>query len=181
MSPGDPTRLRVAQYVRANPGAHFREVQRALGLSTGQAMHHLRRLLADGTLAAARDAGFVRYYPVGFPAELRAAVGALRLPARRAMAEMLVEGPRTVEELRGASRRGTASTRHHLRGLGRAGAVAQLPGMRGRYALTAVGGGALAFLRSAAPPLAPVPRVEVGPAAPPPPAPMVVGEAANSF
>jgi predicted transcriptional regulator len=125
---------RVARYVATHEGAHFREVQRRLGLATGQADHHLRRLVRDGVLARTRLGGEVHFFPASRPRADRRPLAALRHPARQAAARALLGVGQS--NLRGlAERTGVPETTllHHLRVLVTAGVAFRV--QSGRRAL----------------------------------------------
>ncbi len=52
----------MVAYLRAIPGDHFRSVARNLGLSVGEARHHLDRLIRDGYVVERKDPARSRYY-----------------------------------------------------------------------------------------------------------------------
>jgi predicted transcriptional regulator len=114
--------LEILRYVAHHPGAHFREVQRALGLGTGQADHHLRRLTREGLVARTPLAGEVHFFAAKVPRIERPALAALQHPARAALARSLAEsGPASLTAL--AARLGCppSTAAHHLRVLSAAG------------------------------------------------------------
>lgn len=85
-SDASDTRAAVRGYVAATPGAHFSKVRDDLHLATGEAQHHLRRLVDDGAVESRRDGDYRRYYPAGrFGAFERVALGHLRRETRRGM------------------------------------------------------------------------------------------------
>ncbi|MGH2668487.1 MAG: winged helix-turn-helix transcriptional regulator, partial [bacterium] len=59
------TRQRLYAYLRENPGAHYREVQRALGLSNATARWHLDKLEACGIVGSRHLPGKRVLYAVG--------------------------------------------------------------------------------------------------------------------
>lgn len=114
---------RVLEYVVRHEGAHFREVQRSLGLSTGQADHHLRRFVRQGYLARARLAGEVHYFPWTRARAERRPLAALRHPARWSAVLAVREGHGTLGGLARATGIPESTLLHHLRVLVRAGVV----------------------------------------------------------
>ncbi|MFB6305161.1 MAG: winged helix-turn-helix transcriptional regulator [Haloferacaceae archaeon] len=83
---GSDTRAAVRGYVAATPGAHFSKVRDDLRLGTGEAQHHLRRLVDDGAVESRRDGDYRRFYPAGrFSAFERVALGHLRRETPRRM------------------------------------------------------------------------------------------------
>lgn len=119
-----PTPARVAAYVVRHEGAHFREIQRGLGLSTGQADHHLRRFVREGMLARTPLAGEVHFFPVTRARAERRPLAALRHPARMRVARVLaLRGRATLRGLAEAAGMPESTLLHHLRVLLRAGVV----------------------------------------------------------
>ncbi|MFB6156579.1 MAG: winged helix-turn-helix transcriptional regulator [Haloferacaceae archaeon] len=91
---GDDTRAAVRGYVAATPGAHFSKVRDDLRLGTGEAQHHLRRLVDDGVLSSRRDGDYRRFYPAGrFSAFERIALGHLRRETPRLMLLTALRNP----------------------------------------------------------------------------------------
>ncbi|MFB6281654.1 MAG: winged helix-turn-helix transcriptional regulator [Haloferacaceae archaeon] len=83
---GGDTRAAVRGYVAATPGAHFSKVRDDLRLATGEAQHHLRRLVDAGDVESRRDGDYRRFYPAGrFTAFERTVLGHLRRGTRRGM------------------------------------------------------------------------------------------------
>jgi len=114
----------MLRYVAGNEGAHFRLIQRELGLSTGQTDHHLRRFVRQGWLASTRLAGEVHFFPVTTPRHDRRPVAALRHPLRAATVQALREaGPSPLRALARRVGRPESTVVHHLRVLVRAGLV----------------------------------------------------------
>lgn len=57
-----PTRRRILDYLRAIPGDHFRSIARNLGLSVGEARHHLHMLIREELVIERKEGGRARYY-----------------------------------------------------------------------------------------------------------------------
>lgn len=64
---GHPDRARILERVAADPGLHFRGLQRALGLHTGALVYHLRVLERHRLLVSRPDGHLVRYFPATGP------------------------------------------------------------------------------------------------------------------
>lgn len=140
VSSGDAVRTRICLYLREHPGAHFRELQRELRLSPGQAMHHLRVLEAQRFVVGDAETGdgLVHYFLHDVPRGPRRVQAALRQPARRSLARLLqARGPRTTRELVDATGLSPSTVHHHLRMLARAGVVAETGDRPARFALAA--------------------------------------------
>lgn len=58
-----PTRRRILDYLLAIPGDHFRSIARNLGLSIGEARHHLDALIRAGLVTERKEHSRSRYYP----------------------------------------------------------------------------------------------------------------------
>jgi DNA-binding transcriptional ArsR family regulator len=125
---------RVLRYVADHEGAHFRAIQRDLGLSTGQADHHLRRFVQGGVLARIPLAGEVHFFPATRPRAERKPLAALRHPARAAIVHALLGSPpRALRALVEATAIPESTLAHHLKVLLRAGVVFKVE-ERGRVA-----------------------------------------------
>lgn len=170
---GEAVRVQIGQFIRTNPGVHFRAIQRTLQLSPGQAVHHLRRLVEDGLVVERRSARYTFYFPAGAVLGSRDAVAAVRQPVRCAVArEVQQAGARTLRELAEATGLATSTLHHHLRIL-MDSSVLEPEGPRPvRYKLTPDGVEALAVVGGnvLAAPLVPVEGV-VAPAWPASPEP----------
>ncbi len=89
-----PTRQKILEILRSNPGLHFRELQRRLGTSNGLALHHLHVLLRTGHVQEQPAGGFTCYFVTGaVDRRLVPALAALRAPSARALLAVVVENP----------------------------------------------------------------------------------------
>ena len=59
------TRIDIYNFVKNNPGEHFRGVSQGLGLSVGVVQYHLDVLVRAGLLSVCRDGQFKRYFASG--------------------------------------------------------------------------------------------------------------------
>ncbi len=59
------TRGRIYGYIEMNPGEHFGAIRKALSLSNGNAVYHLRVLESQGYLVSKSDGMYKRFYPKG--------------------------------------------------------------------------------------------------------------------
>lgn len=57
-----PLRKRIYDFVRINPGAHFRQIQRVLDLAVGQLDFHLNALVKGEVLVKQIESGNARFY-----------------------------------------------------------------------------------------------------------------------
>ncbi|UCD91795.1 MAG: winged helix-turn-helix transcriptional regulator [Methanobacteriota archaeon] len=62
---GQFTRGRIHGYIEANPGEHFGAIRKALSLSSGNAIYHLRVLEKEGLIVSRNDGVYKRFYPKG--------------------------------------------------------------------------------------------------------------------
>jgi predicted transcriptional regulator len=60
------TRIQILDYIKKNPGVHFRKIGRELGLAMGQIQHHLSVLEETGKIKSSKI-NFRRHY---YPAEI---------------------------------------------------------------------------------------------------------------
>jgi predicted transcriptional regulator len=83
-------------YLSTTPGAHFSKVRDDLSLGTGEAQHHLRRLLEAGAVESFRDGEYRRFVLAGqFSTEEKRALGYLRRETPRGMLVALLRDPET--------------------------------------------------------------------------------------
>jgi DNA-binding transcriptional ArsR family regulator len=115
----------VARYILGHEGAHFREVQRNVGLGTGQADHHLRRLVQAGLVARTDLGGEAHFFPSWRSRGERRPIAALRHPARADLVRAMVRqaGVVPLRALIEATGEPESTALHHLRTLVRAGVV----------------------------------------------------------
>lgn len=57
-----PLRAGILDYIRNNPGRHFRSIMRETGVNRGTLYYHINRLKAFGKISEMRDGGLTRYY-----------------------------------------------------------------------------------------------------------------------
>lgn len=88
------TRVAIAGYVRSAPGVHLSKVRDDLGVGTGTAQYHLRRLVEDGHVESRRDGDYRRFYPAGrFSDVEQRALGQLRRETARGVLVELLRDP----------------------------------------------------------------------------------------
>ncbi|WP_424019903.1 winged helix-turn-helix transcriptional regulator [Halorientalis pallida] len=84
----------IAGYVAATPGAHFSKLRDDLQLGTGEAQHHLRRLVRAGVVESRKDGDYRRYFPADrFSDFEQVALGYLRRETPRGMLVALLRDP----------------------------------------------------------------------------------------
>ncbi|SFF78823.1 hypothetical protein SAMN04488063_0292 [Halopelagius inordinatus] len=77
------TRTRITEHIGSHPGIHFNELVRSLDLAPGQAQHHIRRLVGDGTVHRSEYYGRTHYYPPEFDEWERATLALFRRETAR--------------------------------------------------------------------------------------------------
>ncbi|MFB6105442.1 MAG: winged helix-turn-helix transcriptional regulator [Halobacteriaceae archaeon] len=88
------SREAITGYLATNPGAHFSKLRDDLQLGTGEAQHHLRRLLDAGAIESYRDGDYKRFYPADrFTSFEKVALGYLRRDTPRGMLVELLRTP----------------------------------------------------------------------------------------
>lgn len=95
------SRRRLFEYLEANPGTHMRELERALGMSTGMLTYHLDYLERAG-LIRVEDAGYRKHYFVAaqFRPDERSVIALLRQPTpRRILIALLTAQSLSFQEL----------------------------------------------------------------------------------
>jgi len=60
-----PTRNRVMNYIKDNPGAHFKRIAKGVATPPGTLRHHLNYMEREGLVRASSQGMFKRYYPTG--------------------------------------------------------------------------------------------------------------------
>lgn len=120
---GSDTPGAIAGYVAATPGAHFSKIRDDLSLGTGEAQHHLRRLVREGTLETRKDGDFRRYFPAGrFDDTEQVTLGYLRRETPRGILIALIRepgiGPSILADRLGVSRPAISSAAADLEAAG---------------------------------------------------------------
>jgi len=84
----------ITGYLSATPGAHFSKLRDDLTLSTGEAQHHLGRLVEAGAVESVKDGEYRRFFLTDtFDEFEKAALGYLRRDTPRAMVVELLLDP----------------------------------------------------------------------------------------
>jgi predicted transcriptional regulator len=77
-------RKRIYEYIVNNPGVHFRELQRSLGMPVGSLEYHLRYMEKRELVSARNDAGYSRFYSKNkFNPEVKSIIAFMRQPIPR--------------------------------------------------------------------------------------------------
>ncbi|GAD53806.1 transcriptional regulator, ArsR family [Halarchaeum acidiphilum MH1-52-1] len=113
----------IGGYLTTTPGAHFSKLRDDLQLGTGEAQHHLRRLLDADAVESYRDGDYRRFYPAGEFADFeKVALGYLRRETPRSMLVALLRDPDadggTLAEAAGVSRGTISKYAAELEGVG---------------------------------------------------------------
>jgi predicted transcriptional regulator len=134
----DP-REAIRDCVSENPGIHFNELVRSVGMATGQVQYHMYRLTEGGGIDGASLYGRTHYYPSEYPEDKRGAVALLRRETAREVVVYLIEngesGPEEVAEALGVAR---STVEWHLGRLEEQGLVEKRRGGDGRVTVSAV-------------------------------------------
>lgn len=89
-----PLRKRITEYIRRNPGVHFRQISRDLDLAIGQLDFHLNALVKTEVLVREVASGNTRYYVRDrFSKEERKAMSILRREIPRGIVLYLLDYP----------------------------------------------------------------------------------------
>jgi len=88
------TRDAIRGYLAETPGAHFSKLRDDLQLGTGEAQHHLRRLLDAGAVESHRDGEYRRFFIADrFDTHEKQTVGYLRRETPRALLVAILRDP----------------------------------------------------------------------------------------
>jgi predicted transcriptional regulator len=130
-----PLRKRITEFVRRNPGVHFRQIARDLGLAIGQLDFHLNALVKGEVLVKDTTTGNARFYVRDkFSREERKALSILRREIPRGIVLYLLENPgSTPSEILGSFSFTSATLSYHMRRLEKAGILKAEQKGRERY------------------------------------------------
>ena len=104
-----PTRRRIFNYILENPGRHFGEIKRKLGLSRRKLSYHLKKMLEEGIIISQSKSVFKYYYPKGAKVEPKPLT-----PMQENVVEILREGPTTTREVANMTGKSRQSAVIHL-------------------------------------------------------------------
>jgi len=131
-------RQAIVDHVDDNPGVHFNELVRSVGMATGQVQYHVYRLVKRGEIEDASLYGRTHYYPADYPEGDRGAVALLRRETARGIVVHLVDNgdsyPDDVADSLGIAR---STLEWHLGRLEEQGLVEKRHGSDGRVTLSA--------------------------------------------
>lgn len=122
--------------VRAQPGVHFNQLCRELGIATGQAQYHLRRLHDGGEVVTERLRDRTHYYPRGYdPWDRRTLALLRRETAREIIVTVLERDEPPAAELADDLGVARSTVAWHVSTLEEAGIVEKTYGDRGQVHL----------------------------------------------
>ncbi len=95
----DATRRNILDFITSHPGAHLRDICRALGLAMGDVQYHIRRLERDGRIHSVRRGLYKFFYPANlFGERQRDVLSVLSLDTPRELLLNIVEHPESTQE-----------------------------------------------------------------------------------
>ena len=115
----DATRRRILEFITSHPGAHLRDICRALGLAMGDVQYHIRRLERDGRIHSVRRGLYKFFYPANlFGERQRDVLSVLSLDRPRELLLNIIEHPESTQEaLAGATHISQPTVSWHLKRL----------------------------------------------------------------
>jgi predicted transcriptional regulator len=121
----DSKRIRILQFIRANPGSHLRKIKRELNLAMGVIQYHLYRLERERTIVSVRHGLYKRYYAdLALRTEEREILNVLSQETERDLILYLIKNPEaTQKQLSEFARISASSTNWHMKRLSKAGFV----------------------------------------------------------
>jgi predicted transcriptional regulator len=134
-----PLRKRITEYIRRNPGVHFRQITRDLDLAIGQLDFHLNALVKGEVLVKDTSTGNARFYVRDkFSREERKALSILRREIPRGIVLYLLENPgSTPSQILGNFSFTSATLSYHLRRLEKGGILrAEQKGRERHYSVS---------------------------------------------
>ncbi|MFH1392031.1 MAG: winged helix-turn-helix transcriptional regulator [Candidatus Diapherotrites archaeon] len=84
-------RKKIYNTIKRNPGLHFREIQRRVGIATGALQYHLDCLMKKNLLKTERETKFLRYYLVRQDFEETSLMALLRQDSMRKIIVFLMQ------------------------------------------------------------------------------------------
>jgi len=137
----DVTRRRILEFITSHPGAHLRDICRALGLAMGDVQYHIRRLERDGRIHSVRRGLYKFFYPANlFGERQRDVLSVLSLDRPRELLLNIIEHPGSTQEaLAGATNVSQPTVSWHLKRLVDLGIVGRR--QDGRVVTYSVAGG----------------------------------------
>lgn len=117
------SRGRVMALLEAQPGLHFHEICRRLGMQRTTTQHHLRKLVEVGLLVEEAGSGYTCFFPKGaVDRRVMAAAPLLKAEAARRLLNRVIERPgATLRQVAADCGIGTSGAHYHLDRLAQAG------------------------------------------------------------
>ncbi|MCR4335493.1 MAG: winged helix-turn-helix transcriptional regulator [archaeon] len=84
-------RKKIYNTIKKNPGLHFREIQRRVGIATGALQYHLDYLVKKHLVKTERETKFLRYYSVRQEFEETSLMALLRQDSMRKIIVFLMQ------------------------------------------------------------------------------------------
>ena len=121
----DSNRVRILEFIKANPGTHLRKIKRELNLAMGVIQYHLYRLERERSVVSVRHGLYKRFYAdKGLRLEDRKILSILSQETERDIVLYLIKNPlATQKELSEFARISPSSTNWHMKRLSQAGFV----------------------------------------------------------
>jgi predicted transcriptional regulator len=118
-----PLRKRITEYIRRNPGVHFRLISRDLDLAIGQLDFHINALIKGEVIVKETATGNARYYVRNkFSKDERKAMSVLRREIPRGIVLFLLDNPgSTPSKILESFSFTSATMSYHLRRLEKTG------------------------------------------------------------
>jgi predicted transcriptional regulator len=132
----NPTRRRVLDVIASNPGIHFNELMRRLGIARGQTAHHVHALKRGGFVKSATSRGYTCFFLAGEDPRMALANRALTSAKARVLLGRVQADPgAALGDLCDAGLMSRRMAHYHARHLANAGLVT-LDGDRAQIRLT---------------------------------------------
>ena len=102
-------RCRIFNYIMENPGRHFSEIKRKLGIPKRTLGYHLDKMINEGIVVSRPKGIFKFYYPIGYNVEPENIT-----PTQRKVVDVLREKPMTTREIAKIMNKSLPSIKYHL-------------------------------------------------------------------
>ena len=118
-------RVRILNFIKANPGTHLRKIKQELNLAMGVIQYHLYRLEREQIIVSARHGLYKRFYAQkGLRLEDRQILNLLSQETERDLVLYLIKNPlATQKELSNFAKISPSSTSWHMKRLSQTGVV----------------------------------------------------------
>ena len=121
----DSNRVRILNFIKANPGTHLRKVKQELNLAMGVIQYHLYKLERERSIVSARHGLYKRFYAQrALPVEDREILNLLSQETEREIVLYLIKNPLAGQkELSEFARISPSSTSWHMKRLSQSGVI----------------------------------------------------------